>query len=85
MSQIIYCVGSSGARLHSVRLPGRYSSLLRMGLLGRRNLLDLPKLRFPTRAGLLPKGSVFPIDRVPFPHDPRMAGEPGGRAYRDKA
>ena len=61
-----------------MRLPGRYSSLLRMGLLGRRNLLDLPKLRFPTRAGLLPKGSVFPIDRVPFPHDPRMAGEPGG-------
>ena len=32
----------------------------------------------PNAPGLLPKGSVFPIDRVPFPHDPRMAGEPGG-------
>ena len=29
------------------------------------SLLDLSKLLFPTRGGLLPKGSIFLIDRVP--------------------
>jgi hypothetical protein len=29
------------------------------------NLLDLSKLLFPTRGGLLPKGLVFLIDRMP--------------------